>query len=127
MPTILTIEDNPDYRLFIVICLQMEGFTVFEAENGLLGIDMAKTVLPDLILCDINMPEMNGLEVLKELKKAPITNKIPFIFLTSEDDKEIYNLAKEMGANSYWNKDLRCEEIIGRIKNILGGNNFAEK
>lgn len=123
MATILTIEDNSDYRLLIVMCLQMEGFTVFEAENGLLGINMANAVLPDLILCDINMPKMNGLDVLKTLKQEPLTSNIPFIFLTSERDEETYNLAQKMGANSYWYKDLKCEEMLRRIKTILGLNN----
>jgi len=79
MAKILIIEDEADVRANLIDLLELEDYEVLEAENGLIGIEIARKELPDLILSDIMMPHKNGYEVLLDLQKDPHTQSIPFI------------------------------------------------
>ena len=81
---ILIIEDNNDVRENIAEILESEDYEVFVAENGKLGLDEAGKTQPDLILCDVMMPEMDGYEVLKNIRERVATSTTPFIFLTAK-------------------------------------------
>lgn len=87
MTTVLVIEDEQEIRTNLAEILLLHDLSVFEAENGLVGLELARKISPDLIICDINMPEMNGYEVLRELRKEQPTSITPFIFLTAQTDK----------------------------------------
>ena len=87
MKTILVIEDQPQMRRNVCTVLEMEGFEVLTADNGRLGVAAAKEDLPDLILCDIMMPELDGYGVLQSLRSHKPTATTPFIFLTARGEK----------------------------------------
>lgn len=107
MLKILVIEDNREIRENISELLELEGYEVIEAENGKTGLQLAYQVLPDLILCDIMMPVMNGHEVLEQLKQQTFTAAIPFIFLTANVEKKEISAGLEQGAKSYISNPLK--------------------
>ena len=88
MNKILVIEDEDLIRESIIDALEEEGYQCLQAENGRVGIETAKENLPDLILCDIKMPETNGHQVLVALKEDPTTSIIPFVFISALVDKK---------------------------------------
>src|SRR5690606_34418328 len=98
---ILVVEDEQSLRKDIIEMLSYEGFEVLGAENGRVGIEEARKHLPDLIICDIMMPELDGYAVLDELRKETRTAAIPFIFLTARTDKMDRRLGMEQGADDY--------------------------
>lgn len=119
MKRILVIEDTPSVREEIVTILNFEGFETLEAENGLIGIQLARKHLPDLIICDIMMPKLDGYKVLAELRKDSATALIPFIFLTAKVSKEDIRQGMNIGADDYLTKPFTAEELITAIKTRL--------
>lgn len=120
MPKIVAIDDDYLFRELLVSWLEDNGFDVIEAHNGLLGLQAIKEQIPDLIVCDIRMPDLDGYEVLKEVRQDPRTKKIPFIFLTAEQDKSDYFLAMELGADDYLQKFGTFTQLITVVKERLG-------
>ena len=102
--TLLIIEDNEDIRESTAEILELAGYTVLKAENGKKGVELAQAHLPDLILCDIMMPELDGYGVLYLLNKNPETATIPFIFLTAKTERVDMRKGMEMGADDYLTK-----------------------
>lgn len=98
---VLIIEDETPLRLELLHAFSLEGFSVFEAENGSVGLRLAFRVLPDIILLDINMPEMNGLQMLQELRNYKWGRDIPVIMLTNETAHEAIEQATLQGAVDY--------------------------
>lgn len=88
--TILVIEDDTVTRNLYLKGLKIEGFNVIGAENGVVGVQKAQEHLPDIIICDIMMPQMDGYSVLTILRQDSLTAGIPFIFLTASDMREIF-------------------------------------
>ncbi|MEM9325003.1 MAG: response regulator [Bacteroidota bacterium] len=116
---ILVIEDNQDVRENIVEILELSNYTVTEAEDGKQGVKSAKSDLPDLILCDIMMPEMDGYEVLYMLGKDDKTDAIPFIFLTAKAEKEDFRQGMSLGADDYLTKPFDDMELLSAIEKRL--------
>ena len=87
MTKILLIEDEAGIRMTVSLMLKAEGYDITAAENGRKGLEAAHHNAPDLILCDVNMPEMDGFQVLEELRKEPALAVTPFIFLTARTDR----------------------------------------
>ncbi|MBW4622349.1 MAG: response regulator transcription factor [Cyanosarcina radialis HA8281-LM2] len=112
---ILLIEDNDMFRWRLLHFLESQGYSILEAEEGGKGIKLAQSDRPDLIMCDINMPRLNGYDVLKQLHKSQITASIPFIFLTNRGADEC-NIALQAGAKDYLSKALSFEQILERIR-----------
>ena len=112
---ILVIEDEKDVRLNIVEILNSGGFDSINAENGVTGIQLAKEQAPDLILCDIKMPDFDGYNVLHELRQDPRTAMIPFIFLTAKADKADMRQGMNLGADDYLTKPFRRLELLDTI------------
>lgn len=119
MHKILVIEDNREIRENICELLELEGYQVIEAENGKTGLQLVYEVLPDLILCDIMMPVMNGHEVLMQLKLQTFTETIPFIFLTANVEKKEISAGLALGAKSYISKPFETEKLLQEIKRWL--------
>ncbi|MFD2872942.1 response regulator transcription factor [Mucilaginibacter ximonensis] len=119
MRTILLIEDNNDIRENTCELLELEGYNVIFALNGKTGLTLASQHLPDLILCDIMMPEANGYEVFAGLQAAPATRAIPFIFLTASAEKKEVAAGLEMGASGYIRKPFEPEELFEAIRQSL--------
>ena len=121
MAKILKFEDNIEIRENSKEILELEGHTIITAENGLVGLKMAYSNLPEIILCDIMMPELNGYEVLKELKKNEKTCQIPFIFISASTESKDLKTALNMGATAYIKKPFEVEELVSLIDKCLSG------
>lgn len=112
---ILVIEDERDVRLNIVEILASGGFDSLNADNGRSGVQLAKERSPDLILCDIKMPDFDGYHVLAALRQDPQTAMIPFIFLTAKADKAEIRHGMNLGADDYLVKPFRRVELLDTI------------
>lgn len=113
---ILIIDDEKDLVENIILLLKFKGYNVFSAENGKEGIKLAKLLLPDLIICDIMMPDINGYEVLKELNNDEKTSLIPFIFLTCKVDRPEIRAGMDLGADDYLFKPFKPDELLASIQ-----------
>ncbi|MEM1119773.1 MAG: response regulator [Bacteroidota bacterium] len=119
MKNILVIEDNPEVREIIEEVLDLSGYVVDTAENGSTGAKKAITNPPDLILCDIMMPKLDGYGVLNILSKRPETAKIPFVFLTAKSEKEDFRRGMNLGADDYITKPFYKDELLQVIETRL--------
>jgi DNA-binding response OmpR family regulator len=115
MTKILIIEDEAGIRMTLSLMLKVEGFDVIVAENGRAGIEAARAKTPDLILCDVSMPEMNGFEVLEELRRDPAFAAIPFVFLTAHTDSRNRRRGMDLGANDYVTKPFTRDELLKAV------------
>lgn len=115
MPSILVIDDEHLLREEVVEILQFEGYETLDAPNGRVGVTLAKNHQPDLVLCDISMPEMDGYGVLYELRADPCTNTTPVIFLTARADRTQIRYGMELGADDYLTKPFTNSELLGAI------------
>ena len=100
----------------LVLMLEMEGFSVFCAEDGHRGIELARSRAPDLILCDVMMPGLDGHGVLRALRADPATATIPLIFLTAKGEKVDQRAGMNLGADDYLVKPVTKEEVLAAIK-----------
>jgi len=116
---IALIEDNHEMRENIQEILELADYTVVSAENGKRGVELIKSELPDLILCDIMMPELDGYGVLYMVSKDPKTASIPFIFLTAKSEKDDFRKGMNMGADDYLTKPFDDTELLGAIEKRL--------
>jgi CRP-like cAMP-binding protein/CheY-like chemotaxis protein len=123
---ILIIEDNNDIRENVVEILELAGYTVFDADNGKAGVELAIKNLPDVILCDIMMPELDGYGVLYLLNKNPETAAIPFIFLTAKAERIDQRKGMEMGADDYLTKPFDDIELLNAIESRLKKKNAQQ-
>ena len=115
MKKILVIEDEPEMRRNLATILKLEKFDVVQAENGRAGVDVAKKELPDLILCDVMMPEMDGHAVLQALRGNPKTVTTPFIFLTAKGEKADFRSGMDLGADDYLTKPVAKTDLLNAI------------
>lgn len=119
MKTVLLIEDNLDIRENTCELLELSGYKVIFAADGKTGLALAKENKPDIILCDIVMPQANGYEVFTELKNDSGTANIPFIFLTASVEKKDIGIGLSMGARGYIRKPFEPEELFDTIASCL--------
>ena len=119
MQTILVIDDNTQIRENTVEILSLAGYNTHAAENGKAGVETAIKEKPDLIVCDIMMPELDGYGVLHLLKKNPGTEQIPFIFLTAKAERGDFRKGMEMGADDYVTKPFDDIELLNAIETRL--------
>lgn len=119
MAKILLIEDNRDLRDNTVELLELEGFSVDFAVDGVQGIELAKSSLPDLILCDIMMPGTTGYEVLTQIREHAPTSKTPFVFVTASVEKRDVEAALKLGANGYVHKPFETEVLVAEINRCI--------
>jgi diguanylate cyclase (GGDEF)-like protein len=119
MKKILVIEDEDFVRENIVELLDAEGFEVISAENGHDGVDLAKAMVPDLIVCDVMMPILDGYGVLTALRQESSTAAVPFIFLTAKAAKADFRQGMELGADDYLTKPFTRAELLGAIASRL--------
>lgn len=127
MKKILLVEDNLDVREMTAEILELENYEVITAENGKGGIEKAKSFMPDLILCDIMMPEVDGYDVFNQLSKDSDTASIPFIFLTAKSEKSDFRKGMTMGADDYLTKPFEAQDLIEAIEARLKKNSFLRK
>jgi two-component system sensor histidine kinase/response regulator len=115
MDKILVIEDQDAIRTNILELLDAEGYSVMGAKNGRVGVQLAREFLPEVIVSDIIMPELDGYGVLQELRRDPITATIPFIFLTAKADKSDLRQGMNLGADDYLIKPFTQHELLEAI------------
>jgi CheY-like chemotaxis protein len=118
--TILIIEDNGDILDNLAEYLELIGFKTLQAHTGKQGVELFTKYIPDLIICDILMSEMNGYDVLKQLMDNVATNEIPFIFSTSTFEKKDINDALIFGADNLITKPYQLEDLTHMIKDLIG-------
>ncbi len=116
---ILVIEDEADVRLNLNTILVEEGYIVITASDGITGLKKAQDEKPDLILCDIAMPGIDGYGVIDELSCNKLTQAIPFIFLTAKVEKEDIRKGMQLGADDYILKPFRIDDLLQAIKTRL--------
>lgn len=117
--TILIVDDESDLLDLIEYNLEKAGYNVLKAENGQTALKLARKHLPDLILLDVMMPRMDGIEVIRELKEdAQLRNK-PVIFLTARSDEKTELEGLELGADDYLSKPISTAKLLSRIKTVL--------
>lgn len=119
MQTILVIEDELSLRQDIVEILRYEKFAILESGDGLSGLRLARAHLPNLIICDIMMPELDGYEVLIELRSDPATTHIPLIFLTAKTNRADMRRGMELGADDFLTKPFSQAELLKAIHTRL--------
>src|SRR5687768_9157804 len=124
MKKILLIEDNQEIRENTAEILGLANYKVLEAENGKVGVELAKNEQPDLIICDIMMPQLDGYGVLHMLSKNPATSSIPFIFLTAKSEKEDFRKGMNLGADDYLTKPFDDLELLDAVEMRLKKNDL---
>ncbi|MBK1987201.1 response regulator [Sphaerospermopsis aphanizomenoides BCCUSP55] len=127
MSLILVIEDEIQILLNLREILELSEFSVITATDGKMGLQLAKTKHPDLILCDIMMPELNGYEVLTELRREPRTANIPLIFLTAKAERHDFRQGMDLGADDYISKPFESAEILHAVEARLERNSLLNQ
>ena len=116
MAKILVIEDEPEMRRNLLTILKLERFETLGAENGRVGVELALSANPDLVLCDVMMPELDGYGVLRALRDDPRTMTTPFIFLTAKGEKPDIRAGMNLGADDYLTKPVPKADLLEGIR-----------
>jgi len=119
MTKILVIEDNTGVREEIVDILRFEGYDVRDAENGRLGLDLVKQWAPDLVICDLMMPELDGYGTLEAMRADPTCAAISFLCLTARGERRDMRKAMELGADDYLTKPFTADELLAALDAAL--------
>jgi DNA-binding response OmpR family regulator len=119
----LVVEDNPDTRELLHLYFKNAGFTVVTASDGSEGLYMAKAEKPDLILTDLAMPKMDGMEMIRKLREAAETAPIPIVIFTAHGSVSV-NDAKEAGADQVFYKPFDFEELVKVVRLMIQNNQY---
>lgn len=120
MAKILAVDDSSTVRKLVKFTLQMKKHDVTLAENGLEALEIFQNESFDIILTDLNMPKMTGIELIEKIREGEIDNKIPIIMLTTEGEEKDKNMGKEAGASSYMIKPFQPPQLLDEIEKYLG-------
>lgn len=118
--TILSVDDSASVRQMVQLTLQGAGYQVIQANDGADGLAKAQATPVDMIVTDLNMPVMNGLGLIREVRKLPAYRGVPILFLTTESDAEMKKQAKEAGATGWITKPFQQEQLVSVVKKVLG-------
>ena len=127
MKKVLAIDDSPEIRMIITETLSLFGFQPLVAEDGLSGIKLALDHRPDLIICDVNMPQMDGYATLKGMREHEGTAMIPFVFLSGVTDRVTIRRGMELGADDYLTKPFTPSELVAAVNTRLGKQEELQK
>ena len=127
MKKVLAIDDSPEIRMIITETLNLFGFHALVAEDGLSGIKLARDHRPDLIICDLNMPQMDGYTTLKGMQEHESTAMIPFVFLSGVTDRLTIRKGMELGADDYLTKPFTPTELVAAVNTRLGKQEELQK
>ncbi len=119
MATILTVDDSPSIRQMIKLVLGPAGHNVIEASDGAEGLEKAKSSRMDLVITDLNMPVMNGLDLIRALRKVPSLTGLPIVFLTTESNDTIKQEAKSAGATGWITKPFKPEQLLAVVGKLV--------
>jgi DNA-binding NarL/FixJ family response regulator len=115
-PRVLIIEDEPQMLRNLATILRAEGFQTLTAAGGREGLEAARKDPPDVILCDLMMPDLDGFGVLNGLRDTPSTRSIPFLFLTARGERDEVRAGMNLGADDYLTKPVRAEDLVAAIR-----------
>ena len=118
--TILSVDDSASIRQMVKLTLAGAGYDVIQANDGAEGLAKAKDAKVDMVMTDLNMPVMNGLALIKELRKLPAYQGVPILFLTTESDAALKTEAKAAGATGWITKPFQQDQLIAVVKKVLG-------
>ncbi|MBP7283029.1 MAG: response regulator [Leptospiraceae bacterium] len=127
MEKILIIEDDELIRENMGELFSNEGYDVYSARNGRIGLERAKAIIPDMIISDIMMPEMDGFQVYKEMRENPQLSVIPFIFLSALSDKTNHRYGMSLGVDDYMTKPFVNSELLEVVKNRIKKSKLTKK
>jgi CheY-like chemotaxis protein len=127
MATLLVIEDEAPLRANLVRLLTAEGYRVLTAADGVEGVQRVRDGHPDLVICDVLMPKVDGYGVLASLRSQPQTASIPFIFLTASADKDDLARGLKSGANDYVTKPFKVADLLAAIRRRLPPGGGGER
>ena len=119
MATILTVDDSPSIRQMIKVVLEPAGHNVIEAGDGAQGLAKAQAGKLDLVITDLNMPVMNGLELIRALRKLPSAVGMPIVFLTTESNDAVKQEAKSAGATGWITKPFKPEQLLTVVAKLV--------
>lgn len=119
MASILTVDDSPSVRQMIKLVLAPSGHKVVEAGDGSEGLAKAKSERFDLVITDLNMPVMNGLEMIRGLRALPSFTGVPIVFLTTESDDGVKQQAKAAGATGWITKPFKPEQLLAVVAKLV--------
>ena len=119
MANILVVDDEPIMRASIQRVLESKGHSISVAENGAIGVDMAKSGKPDLIVMDLNMPVMDGFGATRGIRNEPTNAGVKILVLTAENATANYESIYEAGADAYLSKPVNYEHLVTRINELL--------
>ncbi|HEV2123731.1 MAG TPA: response regulator [Chloroflexota bacterium] len=117
---VVVADDDPDIRRLIVFTLRRRGYAVSEAEAGDSALDLIRQEHPDLVVLDVMMPGMTGIEVARALKRDPATGAIPIIMLSAKGQAAEVDAGLESGARAYMVKPFSTQELASKVAEILG-------
>jgi two-component system chemotaxis response regulator CheY len=117
---ILTVDDSPSVRQMVRLTLAGAGYDIVEAGDGAEGLSKAKAGALDMVVTDLNMPVMNGLGLIRELRKLPAYRGVPILFLTTESDAEMRRQAKAAGATGWITKPFQQDQLVAVVRKVLG-------
>jgi two-component system chemotaxis response regulator CheY len=116
---ILTVDDSPSIRLMMKLTLTAQGYEVVQACDGVEGLELARQRVADLVLTDINMPRMDGLTLIKELRALPEYKSVPMLILTTESGQERKAEGKANGATGWLVKPFNDQQLLATIGRVL--------
>jgi DNA-binding response OmpR family regulator len=119
MPTVLVVDDDPVILKLLEVNFEMEGFAVVLAHDGIEGVERARNDRPDLVISDIMMPNMSGLELLEQLKHDPATSGIPIILLSAKAQAADQQQGLDAGADDYITKPFEPLDLIERVNRLI--------
>ncbi|MET4312472.1 response regulator [Bradyrhizobium sp. RT4b] len=119
MATVLTVDDSPSIRQMIKVVLEPAGHNVIEAGDGAQGLAKAQAGKLDLVITDLNMPVMNGLELIRALRKLPSAVGMPIVFLTTESNDTVKQEAKSAGATGWITKPFKPEQLLAVVGKLV--------
>ena len=118
-PTVLIAEDSRDTRHMLKRALELKGYRVLEARNGREAVDLARTLSPNLLIVDLNMPELDGLETIKSVRKLnSLADPVPIVAITAFDVYGMEQAAIEAGCNEYMSKPFDLDELDKKLKGL---------
>ena len=120
MKKILSVDDSASTRQMVSLTLSGAGYQVEQACDGVEGLAKAKGTEFDMVVTDLNMPNMNGLTLIRELRKLPSYAGVPILFVTTESDEAVKKEAKMAGATGWITKPFQQEQLVGVVKRVLG-------
>lgn len=118
--TVLTIDDSKAVRDMVRFTLEPAGYTVAEAENGQMGLDVMRNTRPKLVITDLNMPVMDGLTFITHARQDPVGAGVPIVMLTTESAPDMKAKGKAAGATGWIDKPFNADKLVAVAKKLLG-------